>query len=216
DRAVAVLDAVLAEDLEGVGLPGAGDAEDADLLRRVMAGLDYALDDAAGDDIRAGVRDDVHDDGDPIDAGLAEDELRQLHRFLDARVAAYLAVVGWLAAVLLDGVEDRQRAATGADDEPEVTVELDDAARDAAVVDGVDLRAPNLELRRWAPLACLVRLDAQLVEDGLVTLAVLVLHVEMAIEHDERAVFELAERIDLGKRHIVLLEQSHELRRDAR
>ena len=62
--------------------------------------------------------------------------------FDDARVAADLAVVGRLAAVLADGVEERQRAAAGADHQAEVAVELDDVAGDAAVVDGVDLRRP--------------------------------------------------------------------------
>ena len=46
-------------------------------------------------------------------------------------------------------------------------------------------------------------------------LARLVLHVEMAVEHDEGAVFELPERVDLGERHVVLLEEPHEPRRDA-
>src|SRR3972149_6716049 len=49
DRAVAVLHTVLREELEPFGLPGAGDTEDGDLLRRVEAGLHDALDDAAGD-----------------------------------------------------------------------------------------------------------------------------------------------------------------------
>ena len=100
-RAVGVLDAVLLEDLEAFFFPRAGDAEDGDLLGRVVARLSIdALDDAARDDVDARVADDVHDHADLLDAGLAEDELRQLARLLHARVAADLAVVGGLAAVL--------------------------------------------------------------------------------------------------------------------
>src|SRR5437867_8139682 len=109
--AVAVLDAVLAEDLEAVVLPRARDAEDGDRLGRVPPRLDAALDDAAGDDVDARIGDDVHHDGDLLDARLAEDELGQLAGLLHARVAADLAVVGRPAAVLADGVEERQRPA---------------------------------------------------------------------------------------------------------
>src|SRR3954451_17805238 len=54
--AVEVLDAVLLEDLEALLLPGARDAEDGDLLGRVVPQLEAGLDHAAGDDVHAGVR----------------------------------------------------------------------------------------------------------------------------------------------------------------
>ena len=133
DGAVGVLDAVLLEDLEALFLPRAGDAEDRDLLGRVVAQLEAGLDHAAGDDVDPGVGDDRHHHGDLVDARLGEHELGQAARLLDRRVAADLAVVGGLAAVLAHGVEERERAAAGADDEPEVAVELGDVAGDAAV-----------------------------------------------------------------------------------
>src|SRR3989304_3495035 len=115
DRTVAVLHAVVREELEPFLLPGAGDAEDGDLLRRVVAGLDHALDDAAGDDVHAGVGDDVHDDGDLVDAGLAEDQLGELSGLVDAGVAADLAGVGRLAAALAEGGQDGGGGAAGTD-----------------------------------------------------------------------------------------------------
>src|SRR5690606_39051681 len=51
DRAVAVVDAVLAEDLEAFLLPRARDAEDRDHLLGVLAGPDAALDHAARHDV---------------------------------------------------------------------------------------------------------------------------------------------------------------------
>src|SRR3990170_2365129 len=97
-RAVAELDAVFAEDLEPLLLPGAGDAEDGDLLRRVVTRLDDALNDPSRHDIHAGVADHVHDDGDLVHAGLAEDQLGQFGGLADAGVATDLAVVGGAAA----------------------------------------------------------------------------------------------------------------------
>src|SRR5213078_832437 len=90
--AIAVLDTVLAEDIEAVVLPRARDAEDRDGVGRIAPRLDTALDHAAGHDVDARVRHDVHHHGDLLDAGLGEDELGQLTRLLDARVAADLAV----------------------------------------------------------------------------------------------------------------------------
>src|SRR5215467_8027763 len=123
-RAIAVLDAVLAEDLEAVVLPRPRDAEDGDRVGGVAPRLDAALDHPARHDVDPGVGDDVHHDGDLLHPGLGEDELGQLARLLDARVAADLAVVGGPPAVLADGVEEGERAAAGADDEPQVAVEL--------------------------------------------------------------------------------------------
>ena len=52
--------------------------------------------------------------------GLPSSSLRQVPRLRDARVAADLAVVGGLPAVLAHRVEERERAAAGADHEAEV------------------------------------------------------------------------------------------------
>src|SRR3954470_5808604 len=117
---VGVAHAVALEDLEALLLPGAGDAEDRDLLRRVHVELEAGLDDAARDDVDTGVGDDRHHHRDLVDARLAEHQLGEAAGLLDRGVAADLAVVGGLAAVLAHGVEERERAAAGADDEAEV------------------------------------------------------------------------------------------------
>src|SRR5205807_9921421 len=70
DAAVGVLHAVALEDLEALLLPGAGDAEDGDLLGRLVAELEAGFDDAARDDVDARVGDDRHHHRDPLDAGL--------------------------------------------------------------------------------------------------------------------------------------------------
>src|SRR5439155_4193181 len=148
--AVAGVDAVPAEGLYPVVLPRARDADDGDRLGGGAARRDAALDHAARDDVDARVGDDVHHDGDLLHARLREDELGQLARLPDARVTADLAVVGGPAAVPADGVEERERAAAGADHEPQVAVELAHVAGDAAVIRGVHLRALHLELGRRA------------------------------------------------------------------
>jgi hypothetical protein len=125
-------------------------------------------------------------------------------------VAADLAVVGGLAAVGADGVEERQRAAAGADDQAEVAVELGHVARHAAVVHAVDRLAGELERGRLARLARLVLADAELVEQDGLARARLVLHVHVRVERHERAVLELAERVDLGQRHVALHEQARQ------
>ena len=152
----------------------------------------------------------VHHHGDLVDAGLRQHELGEAGRLRDGRVAADLAVVGGLAAVLAHGVEERERAAAGADHEPEVAVELGDVAGDAAVVHGVDLLARDLERRRLARLARLLVADAELLEQRLLARPGLVLHVHVRVERDEAAVLELAERVDLGERHVVLGEEPRE------
>ena len=108
--------------------------------------------------------------------------------------------------MLAHGVEERERAAAGADHEPEVAVEADDVAGDAAVVRGVDLRARDLEVRRRPRLARLLGPDAELVEQLLVEVAGLGLHVDVAVEHGEAAVLEPDERVDLGQREVVAQE----------
>ena len=138
------------------------------------------------------------------------------HALLTDGIAADLAVVRRVAAVGTDGVEQRQRTAAGADHEPEVAVELGDVAGHATMVLCVDLLARELERRRLARLARLLVADAELVEDRLLPGASLVLHVHVGVERHERAVLELAERVDLGQRHVVLQEQPREPAEDRR
>ena len=80
------------------------------------------------------------------------------------RVAADLRVVGRAAALGAHRVGERQRAAAGADHEPEVAVEAGVLALDhAAVVGGVDRRHGGLEGGRLVALAgALVLVDAEL------------------------------------------------------
>ena len=189
-RAVRVLDAVALEDLEALLLPGAGDAEDRDLLGRVVAELDARLDHAPGDDVHPGVGDDRHHHRDLVHAGLLEHELGQPARLAHARVAADLAVVGRVAAVGADRVEQRERAAAGADDQPEVAVELGHVAGHAAVILGVDLLAGELERSGLARQPRLLVADPELVQKGLLPGPGLVLHVHVGVERDERAVLE--------------------------
>src|SRR2546423_990930 len=74
DRPVGVGDAIMLEDLEALLLPGSGDAEDGDLLGRVVAELQTGLDDSAGHDVHTRVGDDRHHHGDLVDAGLLQDQ----------------------------------------------------------------------------------------------------------------------------------------------
>ena len=106
----------------------------------------------------------------------------------------------------LDGIEDRQAAAAGPDHKTQVAVELDDAASDAARVDGIDAGAAPLEVGRRAALARLVFVDAELGQQLLVPVARLLFHIEVAVERDEGAILGLRERVDLGQRQAVLEE----------
>src|SRR3989454_12430439 len=72
DRPVAVLDAVLAENLEALVLPGARDAEDRDRLGGGASGLDAAPDHTPRDDVDPRVRDHVHHHADLHDARRRE------------------------------------------------------------------------------------------------------------------------------------------------
>ncbi len=99
--------------------------------------------------------------------GFERMSLRQPLRLAHARVAAERRVVRRPAAVLAHRVGERERAAAGADHQPDVAVELDDRARDAARILGVDLRRLDLERRRLARRARVVGADAELVEDRL-------------------------------------------------
>ena len=139
--------------------------------------------------------------------GLLSTELGQPARLRDRRVAADLAVVGRAPAVRAHGVEQRQRAAAGADHEAEVAVELGHVAGHAAVVLGVHLLAGELERRRLARLPGLLLAHAELLQQALVAPARLVLHVHVRVERDEGAVRETPERVDLGEHHVVLHEQ---------
>ena len=84
-----------------------------------------------------------------------------------------------------DRIKQRQRAAAGADHEPEVAVELGHVAGHAAVVLGVDLLAGELERGRLARLAGLLVADAELVQQRLLARAGLVLHLHVGVERDE-------------------------------
>ena len=214
--AVGVGHAVALEDLEALLLPGARDAEDRDLLGRIVAELHARLDDAAGDDVHAGVGDDRHHHRDLVDPGLLQDQLGQSAGLADRGVATDLAVVGGLSAVGPDRVEERQRAAARADHEAQVAVELGHVAGDATVVGGIHLLAGDLERGRLPRLARLVVADAELVQQRLLTRARLVLHVHVGVHGDEGAVVELGQRVDLGQRHVVLEEQPREPREDRR
>src|SRR6266404_5968773 len=79
--AIAIFHAVVLQDLEALGLPRSGDAEDGDLLSRLEARFDHALDDAASDDIDARVRHHVHHHGDLLHAWLGQDRFPQLAGF---------------------------------------------------------------------------------------------------------------------------------------
>jgi hypothetical protein len=115
--------------------------------------------------------------------------------FLTDGFAADLAVVRGLAARVAHRVEERQRAAAGADDQPEVAVELGDVAGHAAVVHRVDLLAGELERRGLAGLAGLLVADAEVLEQRLLARPGLVLHVHVRVERHERAVVHLGERV---------------------
>src|SRR6185312_3255013 len=167
-RAVAVLDPVALEDLEALVLPRPWDAEDRDRLAGVLAELQAGLDDAAGDDVDAGVGDDRHHHGDLLDPVLFEHLLGQAAGLGDRGVAADLGVVGGLAALAADRVGQRQRAAAGADHEAEVAAEAMVFALDhAAVVGGVDRRHGLFELRVLVGLTVVVLGDLQLAAQQL-------------------------------------------------
>ena len=68
-------------------------------------------------------------------------------------------------------------------------------------------RAPGGSPRRRRPSS---------VEQLLLARAGLVLHLHVRVERDEAAVLELAERVDLGQRHVVLGEQPREPGEDRR
>ena len=146
--------------------------------------------------------------------GLREHELGERAGLLHAGVAADLAVVGRAAAVLAHGVEERERAAAGADDQAQVAVELGDVAGDAAVVRGIDARARDLERGRRPREARLVGADAELVEQFLVQLARLALEIDVAVEHEEAPVLEPHQRVDLGERQVVAQEDLDQRRHD--
>ena len=142
--------------------------------------------------------------------------LQHLHRealgLRDRGIAADLGVVGGLAALGADRVGQRERAAAGADHEPEVALEAVVLALDhAAVVGGVDRLDVALELRGLVQLTRLVEVDADLVEQLLVAADRLVLHLHVGVERDERPVGELGQRVDLGEGHVVFALEAGEL-----
>src|SRR5436305_1276360 len=82
--------------------------------------------------------------------------------------------------------------AAGADHQAEVSIELGDVAGHAAVIDGVDFFAGQLERGRLARLPRLLAPHAQLRKQRVLPRASLVLHVHVRVERHERAVLELA------------------------
>src|SRR4051812_19978129 len=163
DGTVAGLDPVALEDLEALVLPGAGDAEDRDRLAGLLAELEAGLDDAAGDDVDAGVGDDRHHHRDLLDAVLFQHLLGEPAGLGDRRVAADLRIVGGPAALVADRVGKRQRAAAGADHEAEIAGEAVVLALDhAAVISGVDRADVLLEVGGLVRLAGVVLGDRQL------------------------------------------------------
>ena len=118
--------------------------------------------------------------------GFERMSLVSSHAFLHARVAADLAVVGGLAAVLADGVEERERAAAGADHEAEVAVELLHVAGDAAVI---GRRRPRRPRSRTAVGGRASRVSSLPMPSSCEQLGVLVarvaLHVDVAVEDEE-------------------------------
>ena len=218
DRAVAVLDPVALEDLEALLLPGAGDAEDRDRLARVLAQLQAGLDHAAGDDVDPGVGDDRHHHRDLLDAVLLQDLLGEAAGLGDRGVAADLGVVGRLAALAADRVGQGQRAAAGADHQPQVALEAVVLALDhAAVVGGVDRRDVALEGRGLIRLPGVVLGDLQrLAQQLLLAADRLVLHLHVGVEGDEAAVGQLGQGVDLGEGHVVIAEEAGEAGEDRR
>ena len=114
------------------------------------------------------------------------------------------------------GVEQRERPAARADHQAQVPVELGHVPGHAAVILGVDLLAGQLERRRLPRQSGLLVANAELVEQRLLAGAGLVLHVHVGVESDEFTVLGLAERVDLGQRHVVLKEQTGEPGHDRR
>ncbi len=78
----------------------------------------------------------------------------------------------------------------------------------------VHLLAGQLEGSRLPGLASLLIAHSQLVQESLLARSRLVLHLHVSVEGDERAVLELAQRVDLGKRHVVVKEQAGQTRED--
>jgi hypothetical protein len=99
---------------------------------------------------------------------------------------------------------------------PRSPVELLHVAGDAAVVGRVDLRALDLERRRRTRLARLVLADAELGDDLRVLVARVAFEVDVAVEHEDAAVLRLADRVDLGERQVVALEDVDEHLHDRR
>ena len=139
---------------------------------------------------------------------------RQALRLGDRGVAADLGVVGGLAALAADRVGERQRAAAGADHEPEVAVEAVVLALDhAAVVGGVDRLDVALELRRLVELARLGEVDADLGRASSLWRPTASSSISMwASRATKDAVREPRERVDLGEGHVVVALQAGELR----
>ena len=149
--------------------------------------------------------------------GFCRTSLASPHGLRDRRVAADLAVVGGLAAVGADRVEQRQRAAAGADHEAEVAVELGHVAGHAAVVHA--RRPPRRRARTASPRApgASPRRRRRARRSSAFWRGRASFSMSMcASTATNDAVLELGERVDLGQRHVVLDEQPREPGEDRR
>ena len=172
-----------------------GNPEDGDHVSGFDPRFDTSLDDAPGHDVDAGVGDDVHHDGDLVDARLAEDQLREFAGLLDARVAADLAVVRGLAPVLADRVEKSERTAAGADDE---TRDCRRTRPHSPPRPGGPNRRLRLPGSRNPSGGRACRVSSGRIPSSSRSFLWVVprfgLHVDVAVEHHEAAVFEADQR----------------------
>src|SRR5262249_54652526 len=114
------------------------------------------------------------------------------------------------AAVLADRVEQRERSASRANHQPEVSVELYYVAGDPAVVGGVDRCSLDFKGRRRTRLAFFLGIDAQFLENRLLAVTRVVLHVYVPVEADEAAVLEPCQGIDFSQRQTVRVENTRQ------
>ena len=211
--AVGVLDAVALEDLEALLLPGARDAEDRDLLRRIQAELQAGLDHAARDDVHARVRDDRHHHRDLVDAGLAAAPASPARRPLRP-TGCRRSRSSWRAC------RRAARTASNSVSEPPPAPITSPRLPSNSVTlprrrDGRWRRPARRPARRGSPRApgASPRRRRRAPQQLPVARARLVLDLHVGVERYERAVRQRAERVDLGERHVVLDEQPRQARR---
>ena len=213
DRAVAGGDAVMAQEGGALVFPGAGHTKDRDGAGRFASRFETAADDAAGDKIGARVVDHVHDDGDTLDAWLAEQQAGERRDLAHAGVAADLAVVGGTATAGVDGVEGGEAGAAAADEQRKRALELDDAPRDPAVVGAVDAHGLQLEGTRLA-VAAGGGIDVEVTEHGPLAKERVVVALDAGIESDPAAIGGAREGVDLGQEQVAAREEPPEAGED--